>query len=105
MSEAQPCIVQYRDELNSTLGSPAKGIAALGLKLCKELGRKRIDRQTEPARVTAFGAFDTADPGLLDNPATAAKPFATLSDTDNASLKSFRITIGPDNRYTHQKDD
>ncbi len=104
MCEPLPCIVQYWDELISLQGSLAKRTIALGLKNSSELGQKWIDRQIEPPRLTALGAFNAMETGLLDNSATAAKILTVSSGLENALYNPFRFIVGSVTRCTHQKD-
>ncbi|NOE32156.1 hypothetical protein [Ruegeria sp. HKCCD7318] len=76
----------------------------MGLKNSKELGQKRIDKQINPPRMTALGAFNGMDSGLLENSATAAKILTASSGLENALCNSVRFTVGSVKRCTYQKD-
>ncbi|WP_050605409.1 hypothetical protein [Ruegeria sp. 6PALISEP08] len=104
MSESLPCFVQYWDELISLQGSLTKRTIALSLKNSREIGQKRIDRQVKPPRMTALGAFNAMESGLLDNSAIAAKILTVSSGLENALYKSFRFTVGSVTPCAHQKD-
>ncbi|GAA6190582.1 hypothetical protein NBRC116597_05010 [Phaeobacter sp. NW0010-22] len=76
----------------------------MGTNYYEELRQKRVNRQIGPPRLTVVNALNATGPSLLDNQVTTTKLFTTSSGLENALSKSFRITVGSGNRYTHQKE-